>query len=376
MAHIYIESHRIAVLFQHMYLVFKDDNGNEFVIRGGPQNSGTLNFGKIVVEEGKPIQNSLDIRSYDHDHDPLTPLLPINDGIFPVTITPEDRHSRELDLGGRNALDVWNIMLQQVHNIAIAALPYEINTIRESQNSNSTVSSVLNAVGIAPLANLPIGIVNTEVPGNENFLDFATLLNGTSSADIVRGYTNNDTLLGWEGSDAIYGGTGNDYVNGNMGTDVVNGEAGNDLAAGGKDNDTVYGGLGDDTVNGNLGADVVYGNEGSDTVRGGKEADAVYGGEGNDTVYGDLGNDLLSGSAGADVFVFVDNSGIDTILDFDALDSIRIQANINGSGITGFTDIAGHTTQTDSGISLDLGGGNSVLLAGITAFDSGDFVFV
>lgn len=52
----------------------------------------------------------------------------------------------------------------------------------------------------------------------------------------------------------------------------------------------------------------VVGDSGDNIFLGGVGADVIYGGQGNDT---------LSGNAGADIFVFMENSGNDSILDFE-----------------------------------------------------------
>jgi len=84
MGHIYIEAKTVALGFDHLYLVYTDDTGKEFVVRGGPETDNPLNFGNIVVEAGVPIAQSEDVRE-DDDGNPLTPT---------------DRGSVALDLAG------------------------------------------------------------------------------------------------------------------------------------------------------------------------------------------------------------------------------------------------------------------------------------
>jgi len=106
MGKILIESKDIpslTVLFpQHLYLVYVDDAGQEFVLRGGPTNDSPLDFGPILVEPGVPIALSED-RRVDQDNNPISLV---------------ERNSRELNLGGRDAVDVWNIMRQQASAIS------------------------------------------------------------------------------------------------------------------------------------------------------------------------------------------------------------------------------------------------------------------
>ena len=83
---------------------------------------------------------------------------------------------------------------------------------------------------------------------------------------------------------------------------------------------------GDDTVEGLGGRDVIstvggddtaYGSGGGDAIRGGSGNDTIRGGEGNDMLHGGMGDDTLTGGTGADKFVFTENTGNDTITDFD-----------------------------------------------------------
>ena len=127
MAEIRIEGKPVFGTGDHLYLVFADDSGAEFVIRGGPQ-PGTLAGDPITVEVGVPMGDSEENGSADY--------RPIEDR--------EARGSRIIGLEGRDASEVWNIMLQQAQQIAAHQYNYNLT----SQNSNSTVSSVLHAVGI------------------------------------------------------------------------------------------------------------------------------------------------------------------------------------------------------------------------------------
>ena len=104
MSEIRIESKPVSfTTYDHLYLVFRDDDGIETVIRGGPANNNPLDFGNIFTEFGVPIEDSRDARE---------------------TLTPEARNSTVIDLGGRDANSVWQIMLQQAQNIGNANLNY------------------------------------------------------------------------------------------------------------------------------------------------------------------------------------------------------------------------------------------------------------
>ena len=154
--------------FDHAYLVYKDDSANEFVIHGGY--SGTVTYpGNISLQINILLSVSEDAR-VDSNNNPLT---------------PEDRYSRELDLDGRNAEDVWQVMSSHAQNILDENLPYIIDLpiLGTNQNSNSVVASVLYAVGIDPFFNLPISHGTSTLPGITNFLTFDRNLTGTSNND-------------------------------------------------------------------------------------------------------------------------------------------------------------------------------------------------
>jgi hypothetical protein len=171
--------------FGHLYLVFNDGAGAETVVRGGPEGSIPGFFGDIETEAGTPILLSDDARGGD---------------------TPAERAARPLDLGGRSAGDVWNIMLQQAQNIEDEGLPYLVF----DQNSNSTVASVLNVVGLDPLSNMPT--TTLDLAANDNLLEFDYSLDGTAAADILRGVGGNDSLAGAGGDDSLVGGAGDDVA--------------------------------------------------------------------------------------------------------------------------------------------------------------------
>ena len=127
---------------RHLYVVYKDDLGEEYVIRGGPESLGPIpsapnadgegfgrneGFGRIVVESGDPLSTSADRR----------------DGQ-----TPYQRYQVEIDLDGRDAADVWEQMVNRGDEIGAANFDYDVVPIDGMQNSNSVVSSVLHSAGI------------------------------------------------------------------------------------------------------------------------------------------------------------------------------------------------------------------------------------
>ena len=218
MAQILIESKPVVLGERHLYLVFRDDAGVETVIRGGSFN--TLGF--ISVQDNVPIEQSQDARGSD---------------------TPQDRGSTVLNLGGRNASDVWRLMMQQVENIGAAHLRYDALV----QNSNSVITSVLNAVGITIEANLPVGTAVSDFPALFNRLAIRNSLIGGSGADVIQGWTQNDTLYGMGGIDYLIGSGGNDRLEGGADADTLDGGDGADTLVGGTGDDILIGGDGDDT---------------------------------------------------------------------------------------------------------------------------------
>lgn len=241
--------------FHHLYLVktVTDSQGrvlSEKVIRGSLESDGSL--GTLANVD---LASSPDRRGSD---------------------TPQERHRTVLDLGGRNAEDVWRVMVQHAVNIDATHLTYSFDVYRQlpggDLNSNSVVASVLHTVGIDWPVTYPIGIRPGEAPlyGQLQYMNVNDILYGTG---------HNDRIMGGVGHDAIFGGARNDSLAGESG------------------NDRLYGGSGNDYLSGSTG---------------------------NDHLSGGNGNDLLRGSSGADAFVFNaqanDVTNRDTVLDFSVAD--------------------------------------------------------
>ncbi len=149
-------------------------------------------------------------------------------------------------------------------------------------------------------------------------------LRGGNGRDTIYGDYNNDVISGGKGNDILRGGDGNDTILGGRGDDVISGDNGNDTIQGGFGNDTISGGAGRDTLFGIEGNDVLRGGRGNDTLHGGSGKDLLIGGDGSDRLIGGGGNDRLIGGKGADTFVLTGNSGIDTIVDYEAKDIINV----------------------------------------------------
>ncbi|MBJ6126307.1 calcium-binding protein [Microvirga splendida] len=250
--------------FLHLYLVktVTDEQGrvvSEKVIRGNEPGSA----GGLETLADVNLSTSPDRRGSD---------------------TREERHREVLDLGIRDANDVWKIMVQHANNIENADLNYSVDIFEKISggdvNSNSVVASVLHAAGLSWTASLPDDISRSDVP-----------LYGQLPYMRV-----NDTLTGTVNSDRILSGVGNDTINGRLGNDTLSGESGNDR---------------------------IYGSSGNDNL---------HGGAGDDRLYGGWGTDLFRGGGGQDAFVFYSapkDTNIDTIRDFSvADDTIWLDNNV------------------------------------------------
>jgi Ca2+-binding RTX toxin-like protein len=208
-------------------------------------------------------------------------------------------------------------------------------------------------------------------------------LDGLAGDDQLLGQAGRDTLMGGDGSDTLSGGAGEDFVrggvgadslsggdafddlHGNEGDDTVRGGLGDDWVVGGKDQDILYGEDGFDVVYGNLGNDTCYGGDGADWVRGGQGDDVVDGGAGDDWMAGDRGNDTVTGGAGADRFYFFAGAGLDRVTDFNSAQGDRVLLD-DGQAYT--------LSYIAEGVLVDLGGGDQMLLVGVTQQSLGDWL--
>jgi Ca2+-binding RTX toxin-like protein len=185
----------------HMALIYKNNAGFEYVIRGGPI-SNAPPFGKIRVEVSFPIDQSRDARD--------------NTGVL---LTPQQRGSTGVDFGGRNPDMVWNIMKQYAEVIQKAAIPY--NPL--GFNSNSTIGNLLHLVGVdvdSVLPNPEFAMMATYLGRNLDF-GLSYTINGTADHDILRGRAGQQKFFGADGNDTLEGGAGNDSLFGGAGKDTA-----------------------------------------------------------------------------------------------------------------------------------------------------------
>jgi hypothetical protein len=287
--------------FLHLYLVktVTDEQGrvvSEKVIRGNEPGSG----GDLETLVDANLATSPDRRGSD---------------------TAEDRHREILDLGTRDANDVWKVMVQHANNIEKADLDYSIDIFRElpgaDLNSNSVVASVLNSVGLNLRTSFPDGVSRSDAPlyGQLQYMYVDDTLFGTANSDLIRGGIGHDRIYGSHGDDRLYGQDGDDRLN-----------AGNG-------NDALYGGGGNDSLEGRAGNDALYGEADDDRLNGSSGNDNLSGGSGNDLLIGGWGSDNLRGGYGHDAFVFSatpnGTTNVDSIQNFSVVgDTIWLQNSV------------------------------------------------
>ena len=143
----------------HLYLVYVDDDGEEYVIRGGPKG------GYLSVNVGGLLKESGDAR-----------VKTVGENEIPVA--REDRGSMVLDLGGRDPKKVWQDMLATAEKIHDAEFAYDWAIGKfGGYNSNTVIAAVLKNAGIDVENVLPEveGVdgsrINGPYPGSQNALE-------------------------------------------------------------------------------------------------------------------------------------------------------------------------------------------------------------
>ncbi|NVJ97013.1 MAG: hypothetical protein HWE25_02610 [Alphaproteobacteria bacterium] len=190
----------------------------------------------------------------------------------------------------------------------------------------------------------------------------------TESNQIWAG-SGDDIVKGADGGDALGGGTGNDRITGGDGNDVIYaGKSGADTLKGAGGNDAIFGGTENDLIDGGAGADEIYGGSGDDIVNGGSGDDTLYGGSGDDTLTGGTGNDTLRGGDGADLFIFESGDGIDVVGGF-SLGEDTLDLSATATDFTDLASVQAAASESNDGLLIDLGGGDSVLLQGLSLAD-------
>jgi hypothetical protein len=258
---IFIEAREVEIVglpsgAMHLYLVFRDTNGAEYVIRSGPQRPYTPWFGDMRVETNVPIGASSDDRGGD---------------------MPAERSSTPLDFPGLTDDQAWALMVKYARMIDAADIDYEVF----DENSNAFIGAMLAAAGGDPLAMLPIGVSRSEAVGVVNYRDILAdvpapadgTVRGTTAADRITGIQVDEVIRAGAGNDTVWGGRGNDHIYGDVGNDLLSGQVGADRVYGGSGADQLFGGSGNDALSGGTGADLLDGGPGRNTVTGGADAD-------------------------------------------------------------------------------------------------------
>ncbi len=199
---------------------------------------------------------------------------------------------------------------------------------------------------------------------------------GGNGRDFLWGGRDDDLIDGGAGNDVILGGRGWDVLNGDEGRDLIKGGAGDDIVNGGAGHDILSGGRGNDDVSGGSGNDLIKGGSGNDNLTGDGGRDKIIGGSGNDVISGGEDRDDLWGGRGDDVFIFATGSDLDIVHDFDRRGDDRIALSIEG--VESFEDVLAAASDRRSGVELDFGGGDALVLRGVEVADLGaeDFLFV
>ena len=124
---------------RHLYLVYRDGEGREEVVRGGPSKEDTpvdfLFGGKIEIEAGIPLQESKD--AYGPDD------------------SPEKRRATRLDLDGRDPVQVWRTITAASEKLRDAKIDYNLSILDDMQNSNSVARHVMEAAALDPGKHFP-----------------------------------------------------------------------------------------------------------------------------------------------------------------------------------------------------------------------------
>ncbi|MFC1516467.1 Ig-like domain-containing protein, partial [Thermodesulfobacteriota bacterium] len=169
----------------------------------------------------------------------------------------------------------------------------------------------------------------------------------------VYGNGGDDIIVTGTGDDYVEGGNGNDTIFTYEGNDELYGDAGNDKLMGGTGNDELYGGSGNDLL------DESYDRAAPNTIipetntlSGGSGEDQILGSPGKDTIEGGSENDLLMGLYHDDTYIFNDNYGTDTLVDYYGKEILDFSEAENALDIA--MSAKGITASTDTGDFLSI----------------------
>jgi Ca2+-binding RTX toxin-like protein len=120
--------------------------------------------------------------------------------------------------------------------------------------------------------------------------------------------------------------------------------------------------------------DLLIGTDAGETLDGVAGTDELRGEGGDDVLVGGEGDDLLLGGAGDDTLVFEPFSGNDTVGDFAAGAGSEDLLDLRGRGFTDAANVMENATQDGGDVVIDLGNGDSVRLAELSALHADDFL--
>lgn len=185
----------VPVGAQHLYLVHRDTDGHEYVIRSGPSSSWWPFGTEMKVEANVPIERSEDARGDE---------------------SPADRASTLLNFPDLTTDAAWAIMVKYARLIAAADYPYHLS----QENSNAFVGAMLAAAGGDPGDLLPKRVDADEAVGISSFDEILDdiapppngTLYGTEVADVLQGIQVGERIVAGEGNDIVRAGRGDDIV--------------------------------------------------------------------------------------------------------------------------------------------------------------------
>jgi Ca2+-binding RTX toxin-like protein len=174
--------------------VYEDGSGTEWLLRGGPTGEPPETpFGPLK------ITNNMELS------DQFSPDRRIENGF---AVTPEQRGNITLDLGGRTAEDVWNLLNQYAVSIGNKEYLYDPFTVTGYNSNTLPDPSGLNGVGFS---------------GIDSIFSFDYTINGTDYNDLIQGRGGKQTFIGGAGNDTLIGGQDNDTLEGGTGNDILEG---------------------------------------------------------------------------------------------------------------------------------------------------------
>ena len=183
----------------HLALFYTSDGGAEFILSA--YTDSTLLSGDLYIEtyEGSAWVP----RAFSTEN----------------TLRPDIFDTVLLDFGGRTP-DAVAVLIDQ---FALAINDQNFDYEVFSQNSNSTIGTLLELVGVSVDAFLPnppdVGFLGFIAKGSR--LEFSYSIDGTAEDDILQGRSAAQQFFGNAGNDVLRGGRGDDVLDGGEGVDTA-----------------------------------------------------------------------------------------------------------------------------------------------------------